>query len=227
MTRGLFSLFSSQLHREMALHCRQPRLLFHSALFFLMVTVFFPLTMPPNPNLLRDIAPGIIWIATLLSMLLSAAGLFQQDYEDGIIEQWLVSPYPLSLIIAAKYIIYWLVNLIPLLIFCPLLALIFGFSIHEMLFLMLGLILGTPGLVAICGFAAAFGAGIQQKGVVMALVLLPLTLPLMIFGAGAQVLVMQGLNPLAHLAILLAIAILALAFVPFATAVVIRISLAD
>lgn len=226
MKRGFAAVFFGQLRREMDLHCRQPRLLFHSALFFLMVTVFFPLTMPPETQLLRAIAPGLIWIATLLSMLLSSAGLFQQDYDEGIIEQWLVSSYPLSLLIAAKFTIYWLVNLIPLLLFSPLLALLFSLSVHETLILMLGLVLGTPGLVALCGLAAAFGAGVQQKGVLMALVLLPLTLPLMIFGSGSLVMAMQGFGASAHLSLLLAISLLAAAFVPFATAAVIRISLA-
>lgn len=224
---GIVTLFRRQAYRELLLHSRQPRLLVHSALFFLMVAVFFPLTMPPDPTIMRTVAPGLVWIAMLLALLLGSVALFQQDYQDGIVEQWLISGYPLTVIVAAKIIVHWMLNLLPLLFFCPLLALLFGFSGFEMGVLMLSLVLGTPALVFLCALAAAFSAGMEQKGVLMALVLLPLTVPVMVFGSSTLVVAMQGFPVMAYLAILLALSILASCFLPFAIAAVIRISLAD
>lgn len=220
-------LFRKQCKREFLLHLRQPKLLLQASLFFLMVTVFFPLTMPPEILVLRSLAPGLVWIAMLLSMLLTSAVLFQQDYEDGIIEQWLVSSYPLSLIITAKLLVHWVVNVLPMLLFCPLLALLFNLTWQEMWILMLSLIAGTPAILFLCGLAAAFSTGIQQKGVLMALVLLPLTIPVMVFGSGSLTNAMHAQNVSGHLAILLAISILSVAFLPFAIAAIIRISLND
>ncbi|WP_058497381.1 heme exporter protein CcmB [Legionella drozanskii] len=224
---SLTTLFGRQFQRELLLHIRQPRLLLHSSLFFLMVTIFFPLTMPPDIRILHLVAPGLVWIAMLLAMLLTSVGLFQQDYEDGVIEQWLISSYPLSVIVAAKLTVHWLINLLPMLIFCPLLALLFQFTWSELGVLMLSLLVGTPAILFLCGFAAAFSAGMQQKGVLMALVLLPLTIPIMVFGSGSLTAAMQGLPALGYLAILLALSLLALGFLPFAIAAVIRISLVD
>lgn len=224
---GLARLFKRQSQRELLLHWRQPKLLLHSSLFFLMVTVFFPLTMPPDVSIMRLTAPGLVWIAMLLSLLLSSLNLFQQDYDDGIIEQWLISGYPLTLIIAAKTLVHWLLNLLPMLLFCPLLALLFNLSTHETLVLMASLIAGTPALSFLCALAAAFSAGMQQKGILMALILLPLTIPIMVFGSGTLAAAMQANSVNAYLAILLAISLIAVAFLPFAIAAVIRLNLSD
>lgn len=148
---NLTILFKRQFQREALLHLRQPRLLLHSVLFFLMVTVFFPLTMPPEASTMRVIAPGVVWIAMLLAMLLSSAGLFQQDHEDGVIEQWLISGYPLSLIVSAKLFVHWLLNLLPMLIFCPLLALLFNLTPYETAVLIISLIAGTPAILFYVG----------------------------------------------------------------------------
>ncbi|MBA2656049.1 MAG: heme exporter protein CcmB [Tatlockia sp.] len=220
-------VFKKQCQREWLIHLRQPRLILQAALFFLMVTIFFPLTLAPEKFLLRATAPGLIWIAMLFSMLLTSVNLFQQDYEDGFFEQLLISAYPLSVIVAAKLFLHWLLNLVPILIFCPLLALLFSLNWQETGILMLSLTLGTPAILFLCGFAAAFSAGMQQKGLLMALVLLPLTIPIMIFGSGCLSAAMQGLTTAGYLAILLALSILAAAFLPFAIAGVLRISLSD
>lgn len=222
MTLG--ALFKRQFHREILLQLRQPRLLLHSSLFFLMVTVFFPLTMPPEVSMMRIVAPGLVWIAMLLSMLISSVSFFQQDYEDGVIEQWIISSYPLSMIVSAKLWVHWLLNVVPMLIFCPFLALLFSLTTHETVVLMVALIVGTPAILFLCGLAAAFSAG---KGVLMALVLLPLTVPIMIFGSGSLSAAMQGFPVTGYIALLAAISLLAVVFLPFAIAAVIRISLAD
>lgn len=221
------ALFYKQCQRELLLHLRQPKLLVQASLFFLMVSLFFPLTMPADQEILSIVAPGLIWIAMLLSMLLTSVNLFQQDYEDGVVEQWIISGYPLSIISAAKLLIHWLINLLPLLIFCPLLALLFHFTWHELGVLILSLILGTPAILFLCGLATAFSAGMQQKGVLMALILLPLTIPVLIFGSGTLTAAMHSLPVAGYLALLAALSILAAGFLPFAIAAVIRLSLVD
>ncbi|MDI9818583.1 MULTISPECIES: heme exporter protein CcmB [unclassified Legionella] len=221
---GFALLFKRQIQREILIHLRQPRLLLYSALFFLMVAVFFPLTMPPDVSIMRTIAPGLVWIAILLALLLSSAGFFQQDYENGVLEQWLISGYPLSLILGAKLLVHWLLGLLPMLLFCPLLALLFNLTFYETIILIISLIAGTPAILFLCGLAASFSAG---RGVLMALILLPLTVPVMVFGSGTLTAAMQGLPVQGYLAILAALSILACGFLPFATAAVIRISLTD
>lgn len=223
----MFSGFGRQFQRELLIHMRQPRLLINASLFFVMIVVFFPLTMPPNSLLLKQIAPGLVWMAVLLATLLASERLFQQDHDDGVIEQWLVSGYSLRIIVSAKMLAHWLLTVTPLLLFCPILALLFGFTLHELIILLLVLIAGTPAILALCALAAAFGTGMAQKGILMALVLLPLTVPVMIFGSGTITASMQGLSVSGYLAILLAISILAVGFLPFAIAAVIRIGLAD
>lgn len=224
---GFVTLFTRQLTRELLIHARQLRMTINSCLFFLMVMIFFPLTMPPDPVLLRTILPGLVWIAVLLSMLLSSERLFQQDYDDGVIEQWLVSGYPISLFVTAKVLLHWLIMLLPLLLSGPFLALLFDLNLHETLVLMLSLLCGTPAILFLCALAAAFGTGLRQKGVLMALVLLPLTIPVMIFGSGAIAAAMQGLPVSGYMAMLLAMSVVAMGLLPFAVAGVVRIGFAD
>ena len=225
--RTLASIFTQQLERELLMHTRQLRMIVNSSLFFLMIMVFFPLTMPPDAVLLRTILPGLVWIAVLLAILLSSERLFQQDYDDGVIEQWLVSGYPLSVFIVAKVVLHWLSTLLPIVLFCPFLALLFALNVHEMLIVMLSLLCGTPAILFLCALAAAFGSGLRQKGVLMALVLLPLTIPVMIFGSGAITAAMQGLPVLGYLAMLLAMSVVATGFLPFAIAGIDRIGFVD
>lgn len=221
------SLFTKQLSRELLLHLRQLRLIINSCLFFLMIVVFFPLTMTPDVTLLRTIAPGLVWIAMLLALFLSSERLFQQDYDDGVIEQWLVSGLPISLMVGAKVLVHWLLNLLPMLLFCPFLAILFRLSLHETVILMLSLICGTPSILLLCALAAAFASGFQQKGVLMALILLPLTIPVMIFGSGTLIAAMQGLPVQGYLALLLAMSLFTSTLLPFAIAGVIRINLVE
>lgn len=223
----MMKLLYRQLIREWRMHVRQPRMLMNTCLFFFMIMVFFPLTMPPDPLLLRTILPGLLWIATLLAMLLSSERLFQSDYDDGVIEQWLVSGYPFSVFIAAKVWLHWLAMVSPILLFCPVLTLLFALSAHETMMLMLSLLCGTPAILFLCALAAAFGVGLRQKGVLMALVLLPLTIPVMIFGSGAMTAAMQGLPAAGYLAILLAMSVTAAGFLPFAVAGIARIGFVD
>ena len=192
-----------------------------------MLLFIFPLTLKPELLLMRTIAPGLIWMAMLLSMLLSAERMFQQDYEHGVTEQWIVSGQPLNLMISAKVTAHWLFNLLPILVLCPLIAILFSFNPWETWVLILSLLCGTPALLFLCALAAAFGVGVNQRGALMALILLPLTLPLLIFGSGTLNIAMQGLPIKGYLALLLAMSIIAVSFLPYAIAGVIRISHVD
>lgn len=220
-------LFILQFRREMLLHCRQPYGLLLSTLFFLMIVLFFPLTLSPDPLILRQVASGLLWVAMLLAMLMASERLFQQDYEDGLIEQWLTSGFALSVIIAAKVTVHWLLNITAILILCSLVALLFNLSRYETGILMVSLLVGTPTILYLCALAAAFTTSVQQKSALIALILLPLALPVMIFGSGTLNAAMQGQNITGYLAILLALSILAVTFLPLAISAIIRISLVD
>jgi heme exporter protein B len=222
-----FALFIKQFKRELLIQMRQIRYLVNSCLFFLMLLFLFPLTLRPELALMRTIAPGLIWMAILLSMLLSSERLFQQDYEQGVTEQWLVSGQPLSLIVGAKIIANWFFNVIPFLVLAPIIAVFFSFSPWETWILVLSLLCGTPALLALCALASAFGVGVNQRSALMALILLPLTLPLLIFGSGTLTIAMQGLPVNGYLALLLAMSVLAMGFIPYAIAGVVRISHVD
>jgi heme exporter protein B len=160
-------------------------------------------------------------------MFLSSERLFQADYDDGVLEQWFVSGYPLSMMVMAKILVHWLINLLPMLILCPLLAILFSMNHYETLVLMTSLVFGTPTILFLCALAAAFGTGLQQKGVLMALILFPLTIPVMIFGSGTLITAMQGLPVQGYLAGLLAMSITAFTLLPFAVSGIIRIGLMD
>lgn len=223
----MLALFIKQLYRETLVYVRQIRLIFNACLFYFMFIVFFPLTLPPDLAIMRTVLPGVIWMAMLLVLLLSADRMFQQDYEQGVLEQWLVSGHSLSLLITAKVLVHWLLNLLPILCLCPIIALLYSLTLWEGVIVGLSLICATPALVFLSALAAVFGVGVNQRGALMALILLPLTLPVMIFGSGAINMAMQGLPVSGYLAFLMAMSVIAISLLPFAIAGVIRISLAD
>ena len=192
-----------------------------------MILAFFPLTMPPETQLLKQIAPGIVWVSLLFSLLISSERLFQQDYEDGVIEQWLVSGYSLLVFVIPKLLAHLLMILTPLIFLSASVYLFFNFNGYETMVLMLSLLFGAPALMYLCALSAVFGAGTKQKGVLMALILLPLTIPILIFGSGSVNIALQELPIQGYLALLLAISLIALVLLPYAIAAIIRISLVD
>jgi heme exporter protein B len=215
---NLFQLYKSQVQREIILHWRQRRVCINSCIFFLMIVTFFPLTLPPNSNILHTIAPGLIWIAMLFALFLSAQRLFQQEYDDGVIEQWIVSGYPLSIFILAKLFSHWLIIVIPMLLFCPLFALLFNLTYLETSNIILTLITGTPAILTLCALASAFGSCVQNNGILMAIIVLPLTLPIIIIGST---------QTNATLALLLALSITTVTLLPIAISGIIRAVLVD
>ena len=216
-----------QMGRELLLNYREPRKLLYSCLFFSMILVFFPLTISADTNTLRMLAPGLIWIDMLLAFFLSSERLFQQDYDDGVLEQWFVSVYPISLMVTAKIVIHWILNVAPMILFCPILAIFLHLNAQETLILILSLICGTPAILFLCAFAAAFSIGLNQKGVLIALILFPLTIPVMIFGSNVLSAAMAGQPVGCFIALLAAFSALSVGFLPLATGAVVGCCGAD
>lgn len=223
----LLFLFTNQFKREWIIQVRQIRTLINSSLFFLMILFVFPLTLNADPSFLKEAAPGIIWMALLLSFLLSAEGLFQHDYEQGVVEQWLISGDSLSVIVAAKITAHWVVTLLPVVCLSPFIALIFSFSPWEWSILLITLLVGSPSILFVCALASVFEVGVNQKGALMALILLPLTLPVLIFASGALNMAIQGLAISAICCLLLAFSMICVCFLPIAIACVLRVSHAE
>lgn len=193
--------------------------------FFIMVTSLFPLAVGPEPDTLRIIAPGVIWVAALLAALLSLDHLFLSDYRDGTLEQLILAPFPLMLIVVAKTASHWLLTGVPLILMAPIIALQFDLPRDSIVILVLSLLLGTPVLSLIGATGAALTLGLRRSGVLIALLVLPLTIPLLVFGAGAVEASIGGLRANAHLSLLGALLIIAGLFAPWATAAALRISL--
>jgi len=210
--------------REITLQKRQLRSTVNACLFFFMVVMLFPLSFPSDPVFLRKLLPGLVWIAVLFAFFLSAEHLFQQENEHGVLEQWLLSHEPMQVRVRMKLMIHWLANLVPLVFFCPILALLFDLNVYETGVLILSLLCATPTLIGLCAFSSVFGLGLKRQGLFTALILLPLTLPVIVFGGGVLTAVMQGLPISGHLALLSAISILAFWGLPWAISGVIRAS---
>jgi heme exporter protein B len=193
--------------------------------FFVIVVTLFPLGIGPDTQLLRSIAPGVVWVAALLASMLSLGRLFANDYQDGTLEQLLLTPQPLFLIVLAKISALWLVTGIPLTVISPILGVQFGLPPDSLLILFLSLFLGTPVLALIGSIGAALTLGLRGSGVLIALLVLPLYIPVLIFGSGAVAASLSGINFQANLFLLAALLVLALFLSPLATAAALRISM--
>ncbi|MGH8479388.1 MAG: heme exporter protein CcmB [Gammaproteobacteria bacterium] len=192
-------------------------------LFFAMVATLFPIALGPDPKVLAAIGPGAIWASALLSTLVSLEGMFRPDLEDGSIEQLLLSPHPLAVLVTAKVCAHWLATGLPLLLLAPLLALQFGLGVEATGTLLLSLVLGTPALSLLGAVGVALTVGLRGAGLLLALLLLPLYLPILIFATGAGGAVERGLAPSAHLNMLTALLVLALTLAPLAAAAALRV----
>ena len=196
-----------------------------SLVFFVIVVSLFPLGVGADPALLRTMAPGVVWVAALLSSMLSLGRLFADDHQDGTLEQLLLSATPLPLLVLAKLGAHWLTSGLLLASISPLLALQFDLSPAAIGVLALTLLLGTPLLSLIGGIGAALTVGVRGAGVLLTLLVLPLVMPVLIFGAGAVVAVDAGMDSAAQFYLLGAMLVAALAFAPWATAAALRIAM--
>ncbi|MCC5957616.1 MAG: heme exporter protein CcmB, partial [Natronohydrobacter sp.] len=174
-----------------------------------------------------NVAPALLWMALLLAMLRSSENFLQGEYSDGVLEQWLISQQPLVMIVQVKLLVHWLLSVVPLIMLSPLLLLFYHYALDQLYFLILAILFGSPALLCLCALAATFGVGLQQRGVMMALIVFPLVIPVMILGSGLPEAVRSGQEASALLALILAMSVLAASLLPFAMAAIIRSGLAE
>lgn len=220
-------VFKRQAYFEWLLCWRQPRLLLQSVLFFAMMMFFFPMTLPASPKLLKEVGVGLIWIATLFAALLSAEGMFQRAFEEGCLEQAWVSGSSMTIMILATLVIHTLAHLLPILVLCPLLGALFNLPTQEIGIVVISLLLGAPALFGLTALAAALNVGRVQKTTLMALVVLPLTVPMMIFGSEATHLYQVQGTAMPIFALLAAFSLLCLGGLPLAIVSVLRLRFED
>jgi heme exporter protein B len=221
----MLSVLLAALRRDLLLSFRRRSDVLASLVFFVMVSTLFPLGVGPEKNTLRAMAPGVLWVAALLASTLALGRLFSPDLADGTLEQMALSSEPLALIVAGKVLAHWLVSGVPLVLMSPLLALQFDLAPQAIGVLSLSLLLGTPVLSLVGAVGAALTLGTRGGGVLLSLLILPLTIPVLIFGSGAVSAQASGLDPQAHLLLLGGLLAGALALAPWATAAALRISL--
>jgi len=211
--------------RDLLLALRRRSDVATALLFFIIVASLFPLGIGAEPNLLRGIAPGVIWVAALLSSMLSLGRLFAGDHADGTLEQLVLGAAPLGVVVAAKTAAHWLVSGLPLVLIAPLIAL--QYDLHADLYgvLALSLLLGTPVLSIVGAIGAALTLGLRGGGVLISLLVLPLYVPVLILGAGSVEMTAAGLSAQGQLLLLGAMLMVAAAFAPLAIAAALRISM--
>ena len=224
-TDSLTRAFALLLKRDLTLAVRHRAEMVNPLLFFILVTSLFPLGVGANPNLLQAIGPGVIWVAALLAALLSLDGIFRSDFEDGTLEQFLLSSHPVSMLVLAKVFAHWLVTGLPLLLVSPLLGVLLGLTGDGIRILMFTLLLGTPVLSLLGAVGVALTVGLRKGGMILSLLVLPLYVPLLIFAASAVDTASAGLPVTAHMLFISALLVLALSLSPPATAAALRISL--
>jgi len=211
--------------RDLMLAWRRRADVLSTLFFFVIVTSLFPLGIGPETQLLRSIAPGVVWVAALLASMLSLGRVFQSDEQDGTLEQMLLTPQPLYLVVVGKVFAQWLVSEVPLVLIAPLLGVQFGLASDTLLILFVSLLIGTPILSLIGSIGAALTLGLRGGGVLIALLILPLYIPVLIFGAGAVDASINGVSSHANLYLLGALLVVSLVFAPWATSAALRISL--
>ena len=211
--------------RDLILAWRRRADVLSTLFFFVIVVSLFPLGIGPETQLLRSIAPGVVWVAALLASMLSLGRLFANDYQDGTLEQMLLTPQPLYLVVLGKVFAQWLVSEVPQVLIAPLLGVQFGLSQDTLLVLFASLLIGTPILSLIGSIGAALTLGLRGGGVLISLLVLPLYIPVLIFGAGAVDASIVGTSPLANVELLTAFLVVTLVFAPWATSAGLRISL--
>ena len=213
------------VRRDLLLAMRHRSDVAMSVFFVVIVASLFPLGVGPEPAVLRTIASGVLWVTALLACLLSLGRLFTADYLDGVLEQTLLIPQPLAVLVVGKVFTHWVISGLPVVLLSPLLGLQFGLSGESLGVLTLSLLLGTPTLSMIGAIGAALTLGLRGSGLLVALLVLPLFIPVLIFGAGAVSNSLAGIGSEANLSLLGACFLLSLAFAPWATAVALRIAL--
>ncbi len=218
------SLATGLLRRQLLLAARRPAQVLSPLIFFAMVVMLFPLGLGPDPRQLAEFAPGVFWIIALLSTLMAAEDMFRSDYEDGSLEQLVLMPSPLFISCLVYAFAHWLLTGLPLLLMAPLFALMLQMPTSALGVLLVSLMLGTAVLSLVSSIGAALTVSVRRGGVLLSLLVLPLYVPVLIFGSGAVAAAADGLSAQAHLLILAGMLSLAVALAPFACAAGVRIS---
>jgi heme exporter protein B len=218
------SFFLSAIKRDLLLAFRYRNDIVNPLAFFLMVAVLFPLGVSPEAKFLAQVAPGVIWVAALLASLLSVDGIFRTDFDDGSLEQMLVSPQPLVLLVLAKVFSHWLISGFCLALMSPLLAMMLFLPSQGLFALVISLLLGTPTLSLIGAIGAGLTVGLRKGGILISLLVLPLYIPVLIFGAGTVQAGMMGMPIAGYLALLGAVLVVSMMLAPFAIVAALKIS---
>ena len=221
----MLKLFRVMVRRDLLLAYRQKSDVLQTVFFFLVVITLVPLGVGAETELLRSMAPGIVWVAALLAALLSLPRLFAHDFADGTLEQMVLSPDPLPVIVLAKAFAHWLTTGVPITVFASLAAVMFDLKAEVAAVLVFSLLIGTPVLSLLGSVGAALTLGLRSGGVLTSLLVLPLYIPVLIFGAGAAGAVAVAVSPAAYLLITGALSFFALAIAPWASAAALRIAL--
>jgi heme exporter protein B len=221
---GLGALILLVIERDLRLAVRHWDQVLQPLIFFAIITTLFPLAISPALDELRQIAPGVVWVAAMLSSLLALESLFRPDVEDGTMEQWVLSGQPLSLLLLAKVVTHWLLTGLPLVLMSPLVATALGMPPSAWPVLMAALALGTGSLSMLGGVGTALTVSVRRGSVLLALLVLPLEMPVLIFGARAVDLAMQGEPVAGPLNLLAAVLLFFVSLGPFAMAAAMRVS---
>ena len=217
--------FIALLRRDFCIAYRRRGEWLHPLLFFVISVSLFPLALSPDPAFLNQIAPAVLWVTALLATLLSLPGIFTGDYEDGSLEQLLLTPHPATVLMLAKVLVHWLVSGVPLLLIAPLLAEMLYLPRPALPVLLWSLLLGTPAMSLLGAIGAALTLATRRSGLLLALLVLPLYVPILIFGAGAVRAATLGIDPTAQLLLLGAMSLLALTLAPITIVAALRASL--
>lgn len=222
---AMLDAFSAIIRRDLVLAMRRRSEIANPVLFFILVITLFPLGIGAQPKLLQAIAPGIIWVSALLATMLSLDSLFRSDFDDGSLEQILLSPHPTSILVLGKITAHWLTTGLPLLIVAPLLAVFLGMPNQSLSILLITLLLGTPILSLIGAVGVALTVGLRRGGMILSLLVLPLYVPVLIFASNAVDLASSGLPVDAQISILISMLLMALVLAPWPTAAALKMSI--
>ena len=217
--------FATVLQRELRIALRRKGDVLNVLVFFVVVASLFPLGVGPEPNQLRAMAAGVAWIAALLAAVLSLPRLFASDYADGTLEQMLVAPAPLAAIVLAKTAAHWLLTGLPLALVAPLIGLQYNLPADALCVLLVSLLIGTPVLSLLGAAGSALTLGAHGGGALLGLLVLPLYVPVLVFGAGAVTATLTGINPSAHLSLLGAFLAVSSVVGPWAACAALRVAL--
>ena len=222
---SLFQAFGAVIKRDLLLAYRHRSELINPIAFFVMVITLFPLALGAEIALLKRIAPAIIWVAALLASLMSIDNLFRSDYDDGSLELMVMTPHSLSILVLAKVTAHWLLSSVPLLLISPLMGIMLHMDADVIGVLLLTLLLGMPVLSLIGGIAVGLTLGLRKGGALLAILVLPLYVPILIFASSAVDAAMSGFPVAGHLSMMCAILFLAITLTPLPTAAALKMSL--